>query len=109
MSAPEHEETRVTLAGDLTTMADRDVDVLFLSTRLFPVFAARKCSERTTIPERRRHHCKSDEGIDTGIKKWFPGMLSKALQMLEKVYHYSKNYFEVNVTYIGFRLLISVY
>jgi hypothetical protein len=49
MPAHEHEETRVTLAGDLITMADRDVDILFIRARLFRVYAARKCSERTTI------------------------------------------------------------
>jgi hypothetical protein len=30
---------------------------------------------------------KSNEKTDRGIEKWFPGMLPKALQMLEKVCH----------------------
>jgi hypothetical protein len=44
-----------------------------------PVSATRKCFEMM-ICKRRRSHCKSNDSTDRGMKKWFPGMLPKALQ-----------------------------
>jgi hypothetical protein len=56
----------------------------------FSVSTSKKCSERTTIRKCWGNHCKSDESTDRCIKKWFPGMLPKALWMLAKVCHYVK-------------------
>jgi hypothetical protein len=43
----------------------------------------------------------------TGIKKWFPGILPKALQTLKKCVNVQENYFEGNIMQIGGRLLVS--
>jgi hypothetical protein len=55
--------------------------------RHFPISATKKCSDRSTIREKRRSYCKNDENTDRVIDKWCPGMLPKALWTLEKVYH----------------------
>jgi hypothetical protein len=44
-----------------------------------------KCSEMTMICECPESHHKSDKSTDRSTKKWFPGMLPKALQTLAKM------------------------
>jgi hypothetical protein len=53
----------------------------------FPVSMTKNCSEKKTIRKHQGSHCKSDKHTDRGIKKWFPGVLSKALQVLAKACH----------------------
>jgi hypothetical protein len=47
----------------------------FVTAQLLPISENKKCSERLTFCE----HCKNEKNADRGIKKWFPGMLPRAL------------------------------
>jgi hypothetical protein len=67
----------MTLAGDRVTMADQDIAFL---NNIMIVSATRRCSERTTVRERRGSRCKNNKSTDRGVEKWFPGMLPKALR-----------------------------
>lgn len=57
-----------------------------VTTQLFSVSAIKKGSERT-IHECRGSHSTSEVIMVRGIEKWFPWMLSQALQTLAKVCH----------------------
>jgi hypothetical protein len=48
---------------------------------------------KRTIRECWGSHCKSNDSTDRVIKKWFPEMLPKVLQTLEKVCHCSRELF----------------
>jgi hypothetical protein len=62
MLTPERKETRMSLAGDLITMANKDSN-----------FSVR------TIRDRRKSSCNSDDSTGRVNEKWFPGMLPNAL------------------------------
>jgi hypothetical protein len=53
----------------------------------FPVSVTKKCSEKPVIWEHWGSHWETDESTDRVIKKWFPGMLPRALRALAEVRH----------------------
>jgi hypothetical protein len=71
-----------------------------VTARLFLVSATKIFSERTTIRERRKSHCKSDVSTDRGIETSFQRNTSKNFTNVGKIVPAHGNHFEGNDFYL---------
>jgi hypothetical protein len=81
---PEHKEKQVTLAGDLITKADQDVD--FWTTWSWCPWL----NSVLMIHECHKSRCRSDWSTSRRSEKLFPGMLPKNFTHIGKIVSLSK-------------------